>query len=78
MGTVGAATVCRFVPHAAILDKAGCAITHGGMGTDPPARQAHRGAHRVAAGLAATGGVARGVDLIERRLLGCADERPVH
>lgn len=27
------ATVCRFVPHAAILERASCAITHGGMGT---------------------------------------------
>jgi MGT family glycosyltransferase len=27
------ATVCRFVPHGALLDKACCAITHGGMGT---------------------------------------------
>lgn len=120
-------TVCRFVPHAAILDKAGCAITHGGMGTTlkaldrgvpvcvvPFARDqaevARRvevarcgtrlaakkltaarlrakvreamtmagGAHRVAAGFAATGGVARGADLIEHRLLGCAAEWPVH
>ncbi|GAB1815736.1 glycosyltransferase [Mycobacterium sp. MUNTM1] len=121
------ATVCRFVPHAAILDKAGCAITHGGMGTTLKAldrgvpvcvvpfardqaevarrvevarcgtRLAARkltaarlrakvceamtmagGAQRVAAGLAATGGAARGADLIEQRLLGCAAERPVH
>jgi UDP:flavonoid glycosyltransferase YjiC (YdhE family) len=36
------------------------------------------GAQRVAAGLAATGGVAHGADLIEQRLLGCAAERPVH
>jgi UDP:flavonoid glycosyltransferase YjiC (YdhE family) len=36
------------------------------------------GAHRVAAGFAATGGVGRGADLIEQRLLGCAAERPVH
>ncbi len=27
------ATVCRFVPHGVLLDKACCAITHGGMGT---------------------------------------------
>ncbi|MEB4208883.1 glycosyltransferase [Mycobacterium sp. 94-17] len=121
------ATVCRFVPHTAILDRAGCAITHGGMGTTlkaldrgvpvcvvPFARDqaevARRvevagcgtrlaagrltaprlrarvrdamtmvdGAHRVAAGFAATGGVARGAELIEQRLLGCAAGRPVH
>lgn len=121
------ATVCRFVPHAAILERASCAITHGGMGTTlkaldrgvpvcvvPFARDqaevarrvemAHcgtrlaakkltaarlrskvrkamtmvDGARRVAAGLAATGGVAHGADLIEQRLLGCAAERPVH
>lgn len=121
------ATVCRFVPHAAILDKASCAITHGGMGTTlkaldrgvpvcvvPFARDqaevarrvevarcgtrlaakrltAERlrakvgaamtmidGARRVAAGFAATGGVARGADLIERRLLGRVAERPIH
>lgn len=121
------ATVCRFVPHAAILDKASCAITHGGMGTTlkaldrgvpvcvvPFARDqaevarrvevarcgtrlaakrltAERlraevgaamtmidGARRVAAGFAATGGVARGADLIERRLLGRVAEWPIH
>ncbi|WP_102418273.1 glycosyltransferase [Mycobacterium sp. 4858] len=27
------ATICRFVPHAAVLERASCAITHGGMGT---------------------------------------------
>ncbi|WP_179475113.1 glycosyltransferase [Mycolicibacterium vinylchloridicum] len=26
-------TVCRFVPHAAVLDRAMCVVTHGGMGT---------------------------------------------
>jgi MGT family glycosyltransferase len=26
------ATVCRFVPHGVVLDRAVCAITHGGMG----------------------------------------------
>lgn len=36
------------------------------------------GARRVAAGFAATGGVARGADLIEQRLLGRTVERPVH
>ncbi|OMC22111.1 glycosyltransferase [Mycobacterium colombiense] len=121
------ATVCRFVPHSAILAKASCAVTHGGMGTTLKAldrgvpvcvvpfardqaevarrvevarcgtrlaakkltaarlrakvREAMKmagGAHRVAAGFAATGGVARGADLIEQRLLGCAAERPVH
>jgi UDP:flavonoid glycosyltransferase YjiC (YdhE family) len=114
------------VPHAAILDKASCAITHGGMGTTlkaldrgvpvcvvPFARDqsevARRvevarcgtrlaakrltaarlrakvreamtmvdGARRVAAGFAATGGVARGADLIEQRLLGRVAEWPV-
>lgn len=118
------ATVCRFVPHAAILDRAKCVITHGGMGTTlkaldrgvpvcvvPFARDqaevarrvevarcgtrlvARRltearlrakvgeamtmggGARRVAAGFAATGGVARGADLIEQRVLGSAAER---
>ncbi len=112
------ATVCRFVNHGAVLDRAICAITHGGMGTTVkalnrgvpvcavpfardqaevarrvevsrsgtrlPARRltAARlraavldtaamadGARRVAAGFAATGGVARGADLIEQRLL---------
>lgn len=120
------ATVRRFLPHTAVLDRASCAITHGGMGTTlkaldrgvpvcvvPYARDqaevARRvevarcgtrlpakkltparlramvrkamtmvdGARRVAAGFAATGGVARGADLIEQRLLGCAAERPV-
>jgi MGT family glycosyltransferase len=121
------ATVCRFVPHAALLEKAICAITHGGMGTTlkaldrgvpvcvvpfardqaevarrvevarcgtrlvarnlTPARLKAKvckamtmvdGAHRVAAGFTATGGVARGADLIEQRLLGGAAERPLH
>jgi MGT family glycosyltransferase len=27
------ATVCEFVPHSLVLDRAACAITHGGMGT---------------------------------------------
>jgi MGT family glycosyltransferase len=113
------ATVCEFAPHSAILDRACCAVTHGGMGTTvraldrgvpvcvvPFARDqaevARRvqvagcgtrmpakklsprrlrvkvreamtmtdGARRVAAGFAATGGVARGADLIEQRVLG--------
>lgn len=113
------ATVCRFVPHGAALDRAVCAVTHGGMGTTVkaldrgvpvcvvpfardqaevarrvqvagcgtrlPARRltAARlrtkvraamtmtaGARRVAAGFAGTGGVARGADVIEARLLG--------
>jgi MGT family glycosyltransferase len=120
------ATVCRFLPHTAILDRAGCAITHGGMGTTlkaldrgvpvcvvPYARDqaevARRvevagcgtrlpakrltparlramvreamtmvdGARRVAAGFAATGGVAAGADLVEQRVRGCAAERPM-
>jgi MGT family glycosyltransferase len=113
------ATVCRFVPHGPVLDRAICVVTHGGMGTTvkaldrgvpvcvvPFARDqaevARRvqvarcgtrlpakrltvarlraaicqattmadGARRVAAGFAATGGVARGAELIEQRLLG--------
>jgi MGT family glycosyltransferase len=113
------ATVREFVPHSLVLDRAACAITHGGMGTTQKAlvrgvpvcvvprgrdqfevarrvevagcgtrlpaegltptrlrekvRQAMAmtdGARRVAAGYAATGGAARGADLIERRLLG--------
>lgn len=112
------ATVCQFVPHGPVLDRAVCAVTHGGMGatmraldrgvpvcvvpfgrdqhevamrvevagcgTRLPARRLTRGrlrdkileatsmadgARRVARGLAATGGVRRGAELIERRLL---------
>jgi UDP:flavonoid glycosyltransferase YjiC (YdhE family) len=112
------ATALRFVPHGALLDRAVCAVTHGGMGatqkalargvpvcvvpfgrdqlevarrvqvsrsgTRLPAKRltAPRlkakvlqamsmtdGAQRVAAGLAAAGGVSRGADLIEQRLL---------
>ncbi len=112
------ATVCQFLQHAPVLERAVCVVTHGGMGTTvkaldrgvpvcvvpfardqgevarrvemagcgtrlPPkrltparlraaVRQAATmagGARRVAAGFAATGGVARGADLIERRLL---------
>jgi MGT family glycosyltransferase len=108
------ATVRQFVPHGVVLDRACCAITHGGMGTTVKAldhgvpvcvvpfardqaevarrvevagcgmrlpaqklsatalRDAVRaamtmtdGARRVAAGFAATGGVARGADLVE-------------
>jgi MGT family glycosyltransferase len=111
------ATVRRFVSHGAVLDRAICAVTHGGMGTTVKAldrgvpvcavpfardqaevarrvqvarcgtrlparrltaarlRAAVReaitmadGARRVAAGFAATGGVARGADLVEERL----------
>lgn len=117
------ATVCQFAPHDAALDRAVCAITHGGMGTTvkaldrgvpvcvvPFARDqaevARRvqvarcgtrlpakkltaarllakvrtamtmteGARRVAAGFTATGGVTRGVDLIEQQLLGQATD----
>jgi MGT family glycosyltransferase len=113
------ATVCRLVPHGPVLDRAVCAITHGGMGatqkalehgvpvcvvpfgrdqfevarrvevarcgTRLPAKKlsAERlrvkvreamtmtdGAKRVAEGFAATGGVARGADLFEQRVLG--------
>ena len=112
------ATVCEFVPHGPLLDRAVCAVTHGGMGATQKAlargvpvcvvpfgrdqfevarrvevarcgtrlpakkltvdrlsanvRQAMTmtdGARRVAAGFAATGGVARGADLIEQRVL---------
>ncbi|MBB3602322.1 MGT family glycosyltransferase [Mycolicibacterium sp. BK556] len=112
------ATVCRFVPHQAVLERAICVVTHGGMGTTvkalshgvpvcvvpfardqsevarrvqmaacgtrlPPRRLTSRrlrqavlratsmtaGARRVADGFAATGGVRRGADLIEHRLL---------
>ncbi len=111
------ATVRQFVPHSVVLDRARCAITHGGMGTTvkaldrgvpvcvvpfardqaevarrvevarcgvrlpadkltaPALRDAVRtamtmadGARRVAEGFAATGGVARGADLIETQL----------
>jgi MGT family glycosyltransferase len=115
------ATVLEFVPHGPVLDRAVCAVTHGGMGatqkalargvpvcavpfgrdqfevarrvevarcgTRLPAKKltARRlsaaiqqamamadGARRVAAGFAATGGVARGVDLFEQRVLACS------
>jgi MGT family glycosyltransferase len=115
------ATVSRFVRHGAVLDRAICAVTHGGMGSTVKAldrgvpvcavpfardqaevarrvqmarcgtRLAARrltearlraavseaitmadGARRVAAGFAATGGVARGAELIEQRVLGGA------
>jgi MGT family glycosyltransferase len=112
------ATVREFAPHGLVLDRAVCAITHGGMGATQKAlargvpvcvvpfgrdqfevarrvevarcgtrlpakkltparmsaavRQAMTmtdGARRVATGFAATGGVARGADLIEQRVL---------
>ena len=112
------ATVCRFVPHDMVLERAVCAVTHGGMGATqkalargvpvcvvpfgrdqfevarrveearcgtrlPAKRLSPRrlrskvfqamtmtdGAKRVAAGFAATGGVARGADLVEQRVL---------
>jgi MGT family glycosyltransferase len=112
------ATVREFLPHGPVLDRAVCAITHGGMGATQKAlargvpvcvvpfgrdqfevarrvevagagtrlpakeltparllasvRQAMTmtdGARRVAAGFEATGGVARGADLIEQRVL---------
>ena len=114
----GNATVAAFAPHGMILDRAVCAITHGGMGTTQkalargvpvcvvphgrdqfevarrvefshsgtrlPAKKLTTtalkskalqamsmkpGAQRVAAGFRATGGVASGADVIERRLL---------
>jgi MGT family glycosyltransferase len=113
------ATVCRFVPHGLVLDRAVCAVTHGGMGAtqkalargvpvcvvpfgrdqfevarrvevarcgtrlpakrlSPPRLRAKvreamtmaDGAKKVAAGFVATGGVARGADLLEKRVLG--------
>ncbi len=113
------ATVCQFVSHGVVLDRAVCAVTHGGMGAtqkalahgvpvcvvpygrdqfevarrvevarcgtrlpakklSPPrlrtqVRKAMTmidGAKRVAAGFEATGGVARGADLFEQRVLG--------
>ena len=112
------ATVCRFVPHGLVLDRAVCAVTHGGMGatqkalasgvpvcvvpfgrdqfevarrvevarcgTRLPAKKLSPqrlrtkvreamtmsdGARRVAEGFAVTGGVARGADLFEQRVL---------
>lgn len=112
------ATVCKYVAHDVVLDRAVCAITHGGMGatqkaldhgvpvcvvpfgrdqfevarrvevarcgTRLPARRLSvqglhakvreamtmtEGARRVAEGFAATGGVARGADLFEQRVL---------
>src|ERR1700758_56786 len=115
------ATVVQFVPHGPVLERAVCAITHGGMGgtqkalarsvpvcvvpfgrdqfevarrvevarcgTRLPAKKltAKRlstkvqqamtmtaGARVVAAGFAATGGVARGAELVEQRVLGGA------
>jgi MGT family glycosyltransferase len=112
------ATVCQLFPHDPILDRAVCAVTHGGMGatqkalarrvpvcvvpygrdqfevarrvevagcgTRLPAKRlsAERlrvkvrkamtmtdGAQRVAAGFAATGGVARGAEFFEQRVL---------
>ena len=111
--------MCRFVPHGAVLDRAVCAVTHGGMGatqralaygvpvcvvpygrdqfetarrvvtagcgTRLPAKKLSAGrlrtkvheamtmsagAQRVAAGFAATGGVSRGAELFEQRVLG--------
>ncbi len=112
------ATVVQFVPHGPVLDRAVCAITHGGMGgtqktlargvpvcvvpfgrdqfevarrvevarcgTRLPAKKLTvkrlsinvqqamtmtAGARLVAGGFAATGGVARGADLFEQRVL---------
>lgn len=111
-------TVCEFVPHSQVLERAVCAVTHGGMGATQKAlslgvpvcvvpfgrdqmevarrvevarcgtrlpanklsaprlrekvRQAMTmpaGAAAVAAGFTATGGTARGADLIEAQLL---------
>jgi MGT family glycosyltransferase len=113
------ATVCRLIPHDVVLNRAVCAVTHGGMGatqkalahgvpvcvvpfgrdqfevarrvevarcgTRLPAKKLSvgrlrakileamtmtDGAKRVAAGFAATGGVAHGADLFEQRVLG--------
>ncbi len=113
------ATVLQFISHGLVLDRAVCAVTHGGMGATQKAlargipvcvvpygrdqlevarrvevarcgtrlpakklspsrlrtkvREAMKltdGAERVAAGFQATGGTARGADLLEQRLLG--------
>jgi MGT family glycosyltransferase len=113
------ATVLQFAPHGALLDRAVCAVTHGGMGATQKAlargvpvcvvphgrdqfevatrvefsrsgtrlkpsrlnsarlkakvREAMSmtaGARRVADGLSAAGGVRRGADLVEQRVLG--------
>jgi MGT family glycosyltransferase len=113
------ATVCRAIPHGIVLDRAVCAVTHGGMGatqkalargvpvcvvpygrdqfevarrvevarcgTRLPAKKLSvdqlrakvqeamtmtDGATRVAEGFVATGGVARGAELFEQRVLG--------
>jgi MGT family glycosyltransferase len=113
------ATVCQVIPHSVVLDRAVCAVTHGGMGatqkalargvpvcvvpygrdqfevarrvevarcgTRLPAKKLSPerlrvkvreamtmtdGARRVADGFAATGGVARGAELFEQRVLG--------
>lgn len=113
------ATVCQFVPHSAVLDRAVCVVTHGGMGATQKAlargipvcvvpfgrdqfEVARRvavagcgtrlpgkklsvarlrakvleamtmsdGARRVQEGFAATGGTARGADLVEQSVLG--------
>jgi MGT family glycosyltransferase len=120
------ATVRRFVPHGAVLDRAVCAVTHGGMGSTQKAlargvpvcvvpfgrdqfevaRRAEvarcgtrlpskklsatrlkskideamsmtDGARRVATGFAAAGGVVRGAELVERRLLRLEPEAEV-
>jgi UDP:flavonoid glycosyltransferase YjiC (YdhE family) len=112
-------TVCKLIAHGPVLDRAVCAVTHGGMGatqkalargipvcvvpygrdqfevarrvevagcgTRLPAKRLSvdrlrakileamtmtDGAKRVAAGFAATGGVAHGADLFEQRVLG--------
>ncbi|WP_082969331.1 glycosyltransferase [Mycobacterium kyorinense] len=119
------ATVCRFAPHGVVLDRAICAVTHGGMGTTLKAldrgvpvcvvpfardqaevarrvqvarcgtrlpakrltaarlRAAVRnavamtdGARRVAAGFAATGGVAGGADRVEHCALSVRRRNP--
>lgn len=116
------ATVRRFVPHSMVLDRAVCAVTHGGMGAtqkalargvpvcvvpfgrdqlevarrvevarcgtrlparrlSPPLLRARvreamtmtAGAQRVAAGFTATGGVTRGAELFEQRVLSLTD-----
>lgn len=112
------ATVLEFLPHGMVLDRAVCAVTHGGMGATQkalargvpvcvvphgrdqfevarrvevaragtrlpaakltPSRLKAKvlqavsmaaGARRVAEGFKATGGVARGAEVVERRLL---------
>lgn len=55
----------RFIPHAAVLDCAVCAVTHAGMG----ALTKTAGAKRVAEGFAAAGGPRAAADIFGTRLI---------